>query len=536
MLAWIKNLIKNNDIEILDWKTDSSIYKFLKENLDENGKLKDSANDLPDENAVNENEVRFAPGLLDSMFGAQETEESKNKTNDLVKLIVRISEYGDLKSKSKFFQMITGSDSIIGIIDDFLEKIINISPRVNPYFLEFSKDLAFETSNRNAVKVGIALLGLCGERNVIDKIKLVGLHDEFTLFSVVAISNISDNKVNDLWEIARKVDGWGKIHTIERLTKMELPTDIKEWLITDGYKNSIMYEYLAYTCAINGDLQDVIIKATIDNTIFKSAGEIIEALITGGPAEDISHYQFASILISNYVRHAQTHSADIFDFNALNQIKDFLTKLQTDIDERSKNGWSEDIISNCLIDIVSVLNKKDWAALAVNALNSDNDLIFWSGKKAAKALHIDIWNIVWTKLKRKPLESSLWYDVVHAAKSTNVDEVLQFAIDVLPLKELATGPRDSLGLDPEFIKHQSLDYVITFLENHPAKGEPILLAALWSPVTRNRNMAIKVLQKWGRTNWSESISTKLRHLSEIEPNKSTKENILCVLRGEELNY
>jgi len=536
MLAWIKNLIKNNDAEILDWKTDSSIYKFLKENLDENGKLKDSANDLPDEKAVNENEVRFAPGLLDSMFGTLETEESKNKINDLVKLIVRVAEYGDVKSKSKFYQMITGSDSIIGIIDDFLKKIINISPRVNPYLLEFSKDLAFETSNRNAVKVGIALVGICGERSVVDKIKLIGLHDEFTLFSIVAISNISDNKVNDFWEIAKKVDGWGKIHAVERLTKMELPAPIKKWLITDGYKNSIMYEYLAYTCAINGDLQNVIVEYTIDNKIFKSSGEIVEALITGGPAEDISHYQYASILISNYVRHAQTQAADIFDFNVLHQIKDFLTGLQTDIDQRSKNGWDEDVISNCLIDIVSIFNNKDWAELAIAALKSDDNLIFWNGKKAAKELHIDIWGIVWSKLKNKPSESSLWYDVVHEAKAENVDEVLELATKVLPLETMATGPLDSLGLGPEFVKYQSLDYLVPFLENYPTKGESILLTALWSPVTRNRNLAIKVLQKWGNANWSDTILAKLRQLSEVEPNNSTKENVLRVLRGQELSY
>lgn len=535
MLTWIKNLIRNNNIEIPNWKTNNSIYEFLKNNLDENGRLKDSANDLPDEKATNENEVRFAPGLLDSMFGAQDTEESKDKIDELLRLIIRVANYDDLKSKSKFFEIITKGDAVIGIIDNFLEKLINSSPQINPYLLEFSRDLTIHTDNRNSVKVGIALTGICRNHSLINEIKLIGLHDEFTLFAIVAISNMSENVVGDLWEIAKKVDGWGKIHTVERLTKMELPANIKEWLITDGYKNSIMYEYLAYTCAVNGDLQDVITKETINNVTFKAAGEIIEALITGGPAEDISVYQFASILISNYIRHARTQAADIFDYNVLDQIKDFLTELQTDINERSKNGWTEDIISDCIIDIVSILDKKNWTELAVNALKSDDNLLFWSGKKAAKALHIDIWDVVWAKLKRKPLESSLWYDVVHEAKTDNVDDVIHLAIDVLPLAEIATGPRDSLGLGPEFIKHQSLDYVITFLENYPAKGEPILLAALWSPVIRNRNMAIKVLHKWGKANWSESISIKLQQLSKIEPNQSTKENILRVLRGEELS-
>jgi hypothetical protein len=42
----------------------------------------------------------------------------------------------------------------------------------------------------------------------LDQIKILGLHDEFTLFSSVAIMNISDDVVNVLWELSKKVDGW----------------------------------------------------------------------------------------------------------------------------------------------------------------------------------------------------------------------------------------------------------------------------------------------------------------------------------------
>ena len=537
MLDWIKKLfISKDNSEILEWRTDASIYKFLTENLNEEGRLKDSANDLPDEKPTNDNEVRWAPGLLDSMFGAQDSSESKLKVEELVKLLKRISEYGDKRSEAKFYQLITETDSIIGIIDDFLEKAINLSLPINPYLFEFSKDMAFKTNHRNSVKVGVALIGICKGKSVINEIGIIGLHDEFTLFSIVAISNISDDIVNDFWQIAKKVDGWGKIHIVERLAKMELPNTVKTWLIIDGYKNSIMYEYLAYTCAVNGDLHDFLKQERVENSIFKASAEIIDALIAGGPAEDISHYQFASILIENFVRHAEVQANDISHFIVLNQIKDFLTDLQNDITEQTKNGWTQDIISNCLIDIVEIFNSKNWSELAIVALNSSDNITFWNGKQAAKLLHIDIWEIVWQRLKSNPSESSLWYDVVNEAKPTNADEVILFAAMAIPLKELATGPKDSLGLGPEFIKHQSLDYIITFLENYPTKGESIILTALDSPVTRNRNMAIKVLHKWGKDNWSETITIKLEQLSKIEPNLSTKENVFRVLSGQDLSY
>ena len=126
--------------------------------------------------------------------------------------------------------------------------------------------------------------------------------------------------------------------------------------------------------------------------------------------------------------------------------------------------------------------------------------------------------------------------MVNEAKQENVDEIIKFATAAIPLKDLATGPKDSLGLGPHFAKYESLDHVITFLGNYPAKGNQIILTALDSPVTRNRNMAIKALHKWGKGNWPESIATKLEELSRIEPNSSTKEDVLRVLNGQDVSY
>ena len=538
MLDWVKNLFSNkDDSENFEWRTDSSIFNFLADNLNEEGKLTEPGFDLPDEKPANENELRFAPGLLDSMLGAQDSTNSKLEIDELVQLIKRVSEYGDRRSEAKFYQLVTATDSVIGIIDDFLDRAAKLSLPINPYLLNFSKDLAFKTDHRNSVKFGVAMIGMCGDKSLTNQIKIIGLHDEFTLFAIVALSGFSDNLINDLWALAKKVEGWGKIHAVERLAKMELPNDIKNWLITDGYKNSIMYEYLAYTCALNGELHNIIKKETISNTIFESSTEIITALINGGPAEDISVYQYAAVLIENYIRHATVQASDVSVFIMLTDIKEFLIELQNDdIANQSKNGWTQDIISNCLIDTMEIINAKNWSEFVVPALQSNDNTLFWKGKQAAKILNIDIWNIVWQRLKNDPSDSSLWYDVVNEAKPEQADEVINYAIETLPLNELATGPKDSLGIGPEYARHQALDFIITFLEGFPTKGELILLSALDSPVTRNRHMAVKALQKWGKANWSEGIAIKLRHLSKIEPDEDTKKNILRVLKGQDLSY
>lgn len=532
---WLQDLFdKKEPFEFKEWRTDNSIQKFLLSHLDSNGKLTDNANDLPDEKR-DDDKIRFAAGLMDAMFGADNSADSKKRIKELAKLAKKIATQGDSFSEQEFYRVVSENEDVIGIIDDFLETVVSASLPIEPYLFQFAKDLATKTDKRNPVKFGIAILGLCQNKSVINDLKTLGLHDEFTVYSTIAIANLSDNAVNDLWDLAKRVDGWGKIQIVDRLAGPDLDESIKDWLLLDGYKNSIMYEYLAFTCATNGDLHKRLEEEKIEHQQFKSASDIIDALIVEyGPSADISDYTHAASVIENFVRHAEVHVSDITDFNILHKIKDFLTELQNDLGEHKENGWNQDIISNCIIDIVALLNNRDWTTLAYEGLKSKDGMLYWKAKQAAEKLGIDLWETVWEKLNENPLDSTAWYDVTHYNKPEHADLIIDFAVKNLPLDELSTGPKDSLGLGSEYTKYMCLDYVITFLEDYPGKGEKIVLSGLQCPVTRNRNMAIKVLDKWKKENWSSEIEKALNNLKNIEPNTDTRENIERLIKGEEL--
>lgn len=172
--------------------------------------------------------------------------------------------------------------------------------------------------------------------------------------------------------------------------------------------------------------------------------------------------------------------------------------------------------------------------VAYEGLKSNDTVIYWNAKQAAEKLGIDLWETVWARLEEKPLDSSSWYDVTHYSKPEHSDKIIHFALKHLPFDELATGAKDSNGFGNNYNKHACLEYAITLLENYPKKGEKIVLTSLRNPVTRIRNMAIKVLDKWKQENWSSENEKEIRHLREIEPNNETKENIERLLNGQEL--
>ena len=163
-------------------------------------------------------------------------------------------------------------------------------------------------------------------------------------------------------------------------------------------------------------------------------------------------------------------------------------------------------------------------------MESKDDILYWQGKSAAQKLGVDLWDYVWNNLLTNPLESLRWYDVTHNAEEHHTDQILDFALKTLPLDEIASGPKDSLGFGKEYAPHHCLEYVLHFLEKRLGQGEKIIVAGLYSPVVRNRNVALNVLEQWGKEHWTPAIKRRLNDLLTVEPNEQTKEMLVKLLQ------
>ncbi len=512
------------------WVTENSIFNFIASNIDKNGQLSENDQILPDE-CRKKNEVHFAPGLEDVLFEETRSDTVKDLLNQLNTYIKQIALTGEQASEQAFYDAINAQKNIVKVVDPLIESIIKERLPTHPYLFDFASNLAKKSNHRNAVKLGIAILGICKKKSALAPIKILGLHDEFTLYCAVAIMNLSDTPENDLWQLAQKVNGWGRIQTVEKLTELELSEPVKNWLILDGYKNNILYEHLAYTCAVHGSLHKNLEQEKIANNLFKSASEILDALIVDyTPAEDIHSYSFSHQLIPLFLTHAKKQQLDVSDFIVLHKVKDHLTAELNNFEEHNDSIWSEDLLSNCIIEAADILQNCNWEAQTIAGLQSHDKTVYWNAKQAAEKLGIDLWETVWLRLKENPDNSMSWYDVTRNAKPEHVEKIIHFALTNLPFEQLATGAEDCAGFGSEYIKHTILEYVVSFLKNYPQQGEKIILTALRSPVVRTRNVTIYTLEQWGRELWSTEIEAELKHLQAIEPNKTTQENLEKLLQ------
>ncbi|AXT49649.1 hypothetical protein D1818_01990 [Aquimarina sp. BL5] len=518
----MKNIF--NKTEVIKWKTDESILSFLKNNIDTNGNLGTNAFTLPGDKKI-DNKLPFSTfGPFDNPKpGKKDLKKLKKRIGKLTKLLKKISKTGDIKSESEFYKEITETKYITEIIDEFLYKLTQLKIPIEDHLFNFAHNLATKTDNKNSVKFGIAILIICEKKKPVEDLKILGLHEEFTVLSSLAISYLSDNVISDLWELAKKVDGYGKINLVEYMAKMDMSDEIRDWLVYEGYKNNMLYEHSAYTCIINGRLSEKLSKSSIDNELFISAGKLIPVVMYEEPEEQLNPVS----LLKDYLKHSKEQQLKISDFNFINTIKSYFEDLLSEIQDVNIQNWEENDLSNCLIDIDEILISKDWNFDIQKAFKSSDKEEYNSAVEAAKKMRINILDILWDKLISHPFDSVTWSNIIANANPEDATRIIEQAIKHLPLEEISTGPKNCSIPDTKLIyeKHLSLQYLITFLENYPKEGHEIIIAGLRNPMSENRYRTIETLEKWTSSNWTQEIENELLKLKKIEPNSYVKKNL-----------
>jgi len=196
---------------------------------------------------------------------------------------------------------------------------------------DLARRLAMSGRHVEPVKAGIALLGVSGSGQDRELLLTLGRHEEFTLFCAAAIRSCQPEPDRVLWSLARSVDGWGRIYAVERLQGTG-EEEIRDWMVRQGFRNTVMDEYLAWIAATTGGLADRLGQGDPDEELVAAAGEIISALIAGGPAQDIDDYPDAPRLLERFLRLASGRAPRLEHFVVVDDIRGFV---------RRKDGWSE---------------------------------------------------------------------------------------------------------------------------------------------------------------------------------------------------
>ncbi len=495
--------------------TGTSLYQFLRTHTDVGTRRQTPAGVRLLDDSDEGKAIRWAPGALVGVPSHHMgTDDDRLRIKQVVKALEDIVGRASEEGLRHVFSLVT-RQAVLGVTDEVMDEVRRSRQMRADRIHALGRVLASEAPSREAVKFGMALLGMVQGTDDQDLLTTLGLHDEFTLFAAVALMNQSDDPELVLWDLAKRVDGWGRIQLVERMAEARRP-EVRSWLLRDGFRNSVMDEYLAYTCAMAGHLHTALSVPTADPELLRGAAGIFSALARGGPAQDIADYEHASKAIAAWLDQIALVPRDLEQVEALDLL----------------SGRGE--VAPLLKARINEMRKDPGVFSAIESgLASKDRATFGLADQAARRRGIETFSAHESVLQCGTDDASYsLYRLMQEATESTIERALTTAGRCIDLERVATGAADSLGVGRKFAAHRLLDFDLQELGRFPGRGTAFILAGLRSPLIRNRNGALRALAAWGREQWPEEIKVAVASAAEAEPLEDVRARFARVLAGE----
>ena len=299
---------------------EKSIYQLISDNIT-GGALKEGFA-LPDEDP-DDASVKWAPGAMDGVtiyhMHHQALDELQKKKMEEA---VQSAAGGNYQEADSLFYEWTKTNRAVSVIDELQEYVIGHSSELdaeNVY--QTALFMMLQSGHTECVKIGLELMELfkANDDNVKEIIRRLGLYDEFTVFAVWNMQKWESGN-DEIFNIAKKVHGWGRIHAVERL---EPATDeIRHWILTEGSFNVVMRAYSALTCWIKADAREILFGNPTQDE-YKGILMLIGALIDEGPVQGISALDDAMEVIMRLLEITPEYDLTVQDYDEILLIRNW---------------------------------------------------------------------------------------------------------------------------------------------------------------------------------------------------------------------
>lgn len=267
------------------------IYQYIdaylkKQNIEEGGIMTLGRGfSLPKEKSEG---LNFADGAMDgiSIYHMGTTKMSQEDKDKLLSAY-RSANQGDYEKADEILDEVCSRVRVVNCLDDLQRIIIDNSQELEaPKMYKYAVHLLLDSSSIESVKAGIMIFELFNIDEAGKKaIRTLGLSDEFTLYSVFLMRRW-DNGNTEIMNLAKGVDGWGKIHAV---CYIEPETEeIRHWLLTDGVNNGVLAAYSGLVCYQKAGVEELLDKPELTYEEIKGILGIIDAMLDEGPVQGIS--------------------------------------------------------------------------------------------------------------------------------------------------------------------------------------------------------------------------------------------------------
>lgn len=494
-----------------------SIYQFIQLHRDaDSGKLEPEGATLPDEPATRRfSRLRWVPGALEGLGTRHMQWDGSAKASEVELLLEEIST-GHEAAEPVLYDLLR-ADDVVTFYNDALDFAASRIRDAEPELHDLARRLVRTSRDRGPVKFGIAMLGSMGDEKDLELVRTLALHDEFGLYAAEAIAELAPQRQEALYDMAKRLNGWGRIEAVTLMTSTPDP-DLRRWLLTEGFRNDVSPQYLAYHCAIIADLAGALEENAKhkDVAFLSGVADLIQSLVKPGPSRDAQTYAEAPEVAVSFLQQVQADRSSIGFLLAAQALKDYAAQtLEWNAEEKQKVQTLS----------ASILSDKGWRKRVVAAVSDDRGDLE-QAEMAARKLEIPTFDLHLKRLSRNGAVADRWRIAFTAADPRQIQPLLHTA-------ERAFAQRFAKNaVGREGTSDAALEAVLQGIAKYPGSGIPIVDSSLLDVSPRVRRAAVDTLVRWGGAYLQDqSVRAALSAAAEEETDEALKARMVALLNA-----
>lgn len=231
--------------------------------------------------------------------------EITKKDIEEINTVITLANTGNYDQADSVLEKLCERIRVINFIDELQDCILDRKDEIEDKFYIYSLHLMTQSANIECVKVGMMIQELFKQSDEVKgMVRTLGLSDEFTLYSVFIMRNW-ENGNTEIMNIAKSVNGWGKVHAVHYI---EPDTEeIKYWLLIGAVSNGVMPAYSGWDCYKKADVEAILKKDRLTYEELEGVLSIVDAILDEGPVLGISNIENPKEILSAVLNHSMKH-------------------------------------------------------------------------------------------------------------------------------------------------------------------------------------------------------------------------------------
>lgn len=340
-------------------------------------------------------------------------------------------------------------------------------------------------THREVVKFAITMLGFTKCEAHKEKLKTIALHEEFTGVVLFALRNGATGANDFAFQLAKKLQGWGRVAALDFLEGNT--SEVKTWLLTEGYKTTVAPTFVAMLCIEKGKLDVTLHEKEITSELFDGASGLITNMLNYS-YERFDMYEYAGQVLMRFTQHAKTHAKTLKHLDTLLHITVYMDRDETEWQELYGFGWKpheRHAVNATIAEIFAAQPLKAEALQTVHSDVEDDE----AALEVAAYYGEDVTEVVLQKLEKKPLHLHYYAVILNSEKPEQVERLTNFIEQRVDFKALT---------DQE---HQAIQFVVSNLHDFEGVGQELLVNCLHG----NEDLQYQALM--AIEDWSKAVFT-----------------------------